>query len=68
MGRRNLKESAERRVLMFNIARTSKANRHRGTTRHICLHVCVSAYLSQHPLSQVGHGLVLVQALFSMFG
>ena len=68
MGRRHLKEPAKRRVLTFNIAWTSKAKLIRGTARHICLHVFVSASLSRRPLFQIGHGLVLVQALFSIFG
>ena len=68
MGRRNLKEPAKQRVLTFNIAWTSKAKLIRGTARHICLHVFVSASLSRRPLFQIGHGLVLVQALFSIFG
>ena len=51
MGRRNLKEPAKQRVLTFNIAWTSKAKLIRGTARHICLHVFVSASLSRRPLS-----------------
>ena len=68
MGRRNLKEPAKRRVLTFNIAWTSKAKLIRGTARHICLHVFVSASLSRRPLFQISHCLVLVQAPFSIFG